>query len=188
MTNTLRIHEDDKHRKQYHGFPYPEGVDIFPLDRLPEEREEEEFFLKLIEIVQSVLLRYDEDEEKQKEISGLLPQVEKLCGIHLNYQESIPEQLAVLVDQLSKIYIDGDSEYMSFIGEYCCTLNWKMKRVWYEETIYLPFEGIQLPCPKQYDSVLRAWYGDYKRHIKGITSHNYPFIRNICKSREDNIK
>lgn len=32
---------------------------------------------------------------------------------------------------------------------------------WFKETVELVFEGIKCPCPKEFDSVLRAYYGDY---------------------------
>ncbi len=31
---------------------------------------------------------------------------------------------------------------------------------WYNETVLLPFDGISIPCPKNYDEALRTMYGD----------------------------
>ncbi len=48
----------------------------------------------------------------------------------------------------------------NFMGAY------RMKEVfpkkYYEEVALYPFEGLQLPAPKDYDTVLRQMYGDYK--------------------------
>lgn len=37
-----------------------------------------------------------------------------------------------------------------------------LQRSWYDETVFLPFENIQIPAPREYDKVLRVKYGaDY---------------------------
>lgn len=38
-------------------------------------------------------------------------------------------------------------------------------KAWYRETIYLPFESIELPVPAAYDEVLTSLYGDWHRLI-----------------------
>ena len=53
-------------------------------------------------------------------------------------------------------YIDA----VSFLREY--DKYSFMKKEWYKETIYVPFENIMIPIPKEYDNVLKAMYGkDY---------------------------
>jgi len=50
----------------------------------------------------------------------------------------------------------------------CPTYDWRQvvrtakERSWYDETVMLPFEGIEMPAPKEYDKVLTTLYGtDY---------------------------
>ena len=31
---------------------------------------------------------------------------------------------------------------------------------WFSDTVYLPFENLQVPCPKEFDFVLRKMYGE----------------------------
>lgn len=38
-------------------------------------------------------------------------------------------------------------------------------KAWYRETIYLPFESIQIPAPVDYDLVLRTIYGDWHEFV-----------------------
>ena len=43
---------------------------------------------------------------------------------------------------------------------------------WYDETVYLPFERIDMPCPANYDEVLRAMYGNnYMTPIQAASVH-----------------
>ena len=43
---------------------------------------------------------------------------------------------------------------------------------WYKETAMLPFDGFELPVPKEYDSVLKLMYGEtYMTPIRESSIH-----------------
>lgn len=42
---------------------------------------------------------------------------------------------------------------------------------YFDEIVELPFEDITIPCPKEYDKVLRKQYGDYMVFQKGTAVH-----------------
>ena len=42
---------------------------------------------------------------------------------------------------------------------------------WYKETIWVSFEDITIPIPKEYDKVLKAQYGDYMTPVKAPSLH-----------------
>lgn len=45
------------------------------------------------------------------------------------------------------------------------------QKYWYRETIYLPFESVQLPAPIDYDKVLKSYYGDWRKFVRDNKSH-----------------
>lgn len=45
---------------------------------------------------------------------------------------------------------------------------------WFEKTEYLPFEGFDVPVPGNYDEVLKAIYGDYRKPVRSEGMHDYP--------------
>lgn len=45
------------------------------------------------------------------------------------------------------------------------------KREWYRDTIYMPFEDIQMPVPSGYDEILRNQYGDYMTPVEAPSMH-----------------
>jgi len=50
---------------------------------------------------------------------------------------------------------------------------------WLKETVYLPFEGYQLPVPKEYKRYLRYLYGDYRKlppAEKRVLAHEIPYF------------
>ena len=43
---------------------------------------------------------------------------------------------------------------------------------WYDDTVYMPYEGFDIPCPGGYHEILTSIYGDYMTPIKGAgTAH-----------------
>jgi len=40
------------------------------------------------------------------------------------------------------------------------------RKEWFRETIYLPFETIELPAPKMFDEVLTSYYGDWRTPVR----------------------
>ena len=46
-----------------------------------------------------------------------------------------------------------------------------LQKSWFDETIYLPFETIELPAPKMFDEVLTAYFGDWRTPVKFDQQH-----------------
>lgn len=46
-----------------------------------------------------------------------------------------------------------------------------MKKEWFEDTVYLPFEYFEVPVPAEYDKVLIRRYGDYQKPVRGGSTH-----------------
>jgi len=65
----------------------------------------------------------------------------------------------------------------------CMVWDWPIKpkeKKHFEEFTYLPFEGIQVKVPKEYDAVLRSSYGDYMQlppEEQRVPHHEYCLYR-----------
>lgn len=75
--------------------------------------------------------------------------------------------------------------------------NVRRKKEWYADTIYMPFENIQMPVPVGYDAMLKNQYGDYMTPVKAPTMHgkvifdtkrSYVEVLKDIKSGKINIK
>lgn len=64
------------------------------------------------------------------------------------------------VEYYLKNYSYDNSEYVMFF-ERAYGLKNMIRKEWIEETIYVPFENINVPIPKMYDEYLTSIYGDY---------------------------
>lgn len=185
LVNGLRINREEEHLNKFHGFPYPAGIDIYPLDKLPENAQEERLLLDIIRIALAIMVDFNGPEEKKAKIPELVKQLSQLCNVDFDYNGNLQQQIAKLVDLLSSTYGDSQGEYVAPIVFYCNNENWKFKECWYDETVYLPFEGIKLPCPANYHEVLVTTYGDYMTPVQGGSIHDYPFYK-IYQERERN--
>ena len=66
----------------------------------------------------------------------------------------------------------GESEDVNYIIYDLIPSNYKsIKRQWFRETIYLPFEHIHIPVPIDYDKILIQCYGNYHQYVRGGTAH-----------------
>lgn len=43
---------------------------------------------------------------------------------------------------------------------------------WFDDIVLMPFEFIEIPCPKSYDPILRQMYGNYGVFVKGGQIHS----------------
>lgn len=73
-------------------------------------------------------------------------------------------------DQFVKQYSNTDGKFVSLVS-------WKhdkrytRKKEWYKERMYMPFEDIMIPVPKDYDLILTKQFGDYMKPAKEPSMH-----------------
>lgn len=108
---------------------------------------------------------------------GFLRSIVKLPG-HLFARLMGPDYFLNRLETLKDIYSLEESKYVT-----CMIWDWPIKlkeKKHFEEFTYLPFEGIQVKVPKEYDTVLRNSYGDYMclpPEEKRVPHHEYCLYR-----------
>jgi len=75
-------------------------------------------------------------------------------------------------DRLAELYrytyaLQNQSPLVAFFddtiaGKYECAF----QKDWFRETIYLPFETVELPAPKMFDEILTSYYGDWRTPVR----------------------
>ena len=85
------------------------------------------------------------------------------------------------LDKLEKLKDTFSLEESKYVV--CMVWDWPIKpkeKKHFEEFTYLPFEGIQVKVPKEYDAVLRSSYGDYMQlppEEQRVPHHEYCLYR-----------
>ena len=147
---------------------YHQGIfiDIFPLDVMPDDEVLFKSFVK--------------EKVYRKE--------QLLLGLESYYSFTNWKYDYLILKNKARIIIKGFhhcfSEYEHFIKQYNNTdnhriaiISWRFderylrERIWYKDTLYLPFEDIKMPVPSGYDNILKKQFGDYMTPLKNPTEH-----------------
>lgn len=176
VANSKGVYRDDVRTKNFYGCPYVVGIDIYPLDFLPKDRELEETQLLLYSAVYDVAKRYDEL-ERTGELHLYIPQIEELCGVQFDRQEDLRHQFWMLAERLAGLFGEEESDRLAIIYSLVCGHRERVfKREWFEDSIKMPFENIEINVPRGYHEVLTKKYGDYSV-IRYGGAHEYPFYK-----------
>lgn len=177
VVNTCAIRLDEKHLKKFHGCPYAVGIDVFPLDYIPEDEEEKKAQVSLIKIVLNTAQLVGQDTVEQEKLAGMLDSIEEMCGVKLNRTHQLKKQLMILGEQLCCIYTKEDTDTIGSMMHLTKGRQLVFPKECCEKPIWKPFENIEMPVPIGYETVLNRKYRNYKVPKKGSQNHDYPFYR-----------
>lgn len=178
ITNGHRINFDEDFLDTYHQFPYAAGIDIFPIDYIAEDEEEENQRKELITYVMTVAENLAEDDSNIDDYRDFMPTIEEICHTKIDYTKSVKRQLYQISERLFAIYSDIGGEYVALMPYWVHHNNHKYPAKLFDKTIMMPFEYIEVPVPAAFDAVLRIEYGDYMKIYKNGGVHGYPFFLN----------
>lgn len=173
--------------KNFHGCPFVVGVDIFPLDTLPESRREQEKEKQLFDVISTTATMVNKEERTSANFLKLkkaLDFLESSCKVTFEKTLLLPEHREELVSALYRLgnqiimhYGGGTGDQLVMYMDY---INWNHKvyqKEWFNEPEYVPFEGFGVPVPAGYDEILKIIYGDYHKRVRNATMHGYPMYQ-----------
>lgn len=185
--NAFSISVSEERLRNFHGCPFAAGVDIFPLDVLPENEEEREgqhAIFTLIGVMVALIKKEDRTEEDEEDLQEAFDTLEDVCGVTLcreqvgtEQQEELLSSVYKLANQLCTCYGEADGEELVMYMDYA---NWKnkvYKKEWFDQVLQKPFEGFLVPVPVGYDEILKRIYGNYHERIRSGGMHNYPLYK-----------
>ena len=172
--NATSISTDEERLKRFYGCPYILGIDVFPLDYVPKNKEDAELQEEVYKIVVEATILLKKQENDADEIERMLCNIEDICKIKIDRDRNILSQLYQLLDLICQMYGQEESEeltqwYLSFRDR-----KFRLKKKWYDNPVKKPFEQMQLYVPGEYDKVLHEMYGDYQKRVKFSSDHIYP--------------
>lgn len=176
ILNAREIHLDDEFLNKYHQFPYGAGLDLFPLDYISRDEESNNLQMQLLELAATYSHLYAPGVIDWGEGEPYLLQLQEFCGVTFDRAKPIQQQLLILIDRLSALFREDESDYLTSMALWKKTQTYKLPKEYYDEAVYLPFECMMVPVPKAYDAILQYKYGDYMRLVKNGSSHDYPFF------------
>ena len=169
---------DEEERRLTESFfdcPYRCGVDIFPLDHMPDDAAEREDWHYLGEAVYCVAMEY-ENQQRSGILEEQLQIIEEITRQRLPRDRSCRKTLLRLFDIISQMYTAEDWDDLAVFAVWLLNGN-RRRSAWYGQTVWLPFEMIRIPVPAGYRQILKNTFGNWCVPLKGATAHDYPFYQ-----------
>lgn len=185
-TNCVRVRTDPSgwdlkgHLQRFHGFPYiGVGVDIFPYDYIPRDKEEAELQNIILEYGRVLLSSWNAFAERG-ELEERIKKIEELCGTVISDARNRRWALQKLLDSVAALYGEEEADEMTvFLGISRGRMGtaFHVHKECFETFLDVPFEQMEIPIPSGYHEALQVEYGDYMTYVKGTQGHGYPCYR-----------
>lgn len=180
VLNGSTISIEEERLQRFHGCPFVVGVDIFPMDYIPDDRQQQELERALFRLVYkgAQIARQERPTEKEKnDLEEAINGINKLFYLEIRNNEKILTTLWEVANQLTTAYGMNGGKYLTEYTRYARMREYKLEASWYDEVIYIPFEFIDMPVPKEYDQILKTQFGNYMEYKQGTQDHDYPFYK-----------
>ncbi len=180
--------------EKYHGFPYVAGIDIFWMDDLPADKEEEDAYHEQIDFLIRFIyaMRLHKSGEIKLDAKGLeqyVSQTEEMFGVLIDRKKPVKQQLYAILEKVAaprykNDIIDEENEITN-LPVWRENQNYRLPKRCYSEFVTIPFEMIQVPVPAGYGELLGKKYGaSWMKPVRSGGSHDYPSY----KEQERNLK
>lgn len=184
LYNTRRIRVDRAFLNKFHGFPFVAGMDIFPLDFVPPNEEEDKMLIKQVGTISMVADMLGG--EKKEGAEGYLKQIEEIYDIKLDKNKPIKRQLFQMVEKLCREYTGEGSEYLTNVASRT-KWNYKEPVKYYKKTISLPFEVGHMDVPIAYDGAMIHKTFGYMQPLRSHDGHGYPYYKKMASELDSDL-
>ena len=180
ICNTAELCDDPAFLRKYHGCPYIIGIDIYPIDNVPDDEETDDGICDVLKLIARVIT-IDMDIEKATE-DDLLERSEILQILESTLHRSFPEDDMLHVnlmkeyDRLSSIFKGKKTKNVTVYRNHRFNKDHIFPRGMFTDCIDASFEGMMIRIPKDYDTALKIMFGDYQVPRQWVTdAHEYGF-------------
>lgn len=166
---------------KYHQFPFVTGIDIFPIDSISDDAEEEENRCAWALVIGYLFLAVQNKGEKSKEIKKQIREFEKTFDRKFSKNAPILQQLRIMIDDVAGTFSYGPrTKYLCNAWQWMFNRGQKFLTTCFDETLMLPFENVKFPVPKGYDEYLACIYAEnYLVRYKSAGCHEFPYFERM---------
>lgn len=179
VINGKHMNFDKDFLEKFHKCPYVVGVDVFPVDNIPADKQELDKLVESLKFLLKVEASIPEEAPYDEDVMELMKKVENTYGEKIDYNNRLRHEVKKIFDIVSAKYMSEDTEEVSCMMALAADWDWyHCKREWFDSCIEVPFENTTIPVPVGYDGILKCDYGeDYMTPINKGASHDYPFYQ-----------
>lgn len=173
LLNTNSIDFTEPHLEKYHGFPFIAGVDIFPLDTIPRDNDDE--LRKDLKIILDLIMVVKSD-EKIKINSKILSLIKEHYNFEINVNKNIENQLWQIWDVVSARFMNNEKGSVAWTQDWIKSQSICFPRKMFIDKTKLSFENTEVPAPQMYKELLEIQYPGYSKPVMHYAElHDYPF-------------
>ncbi len=176
VINTNFVSYEPEFLDAFHNCPYPAGIDIFPLDYVTNNKDEENIQRELVDLVKTVADTNGQGNLTEDELEKFLCLIEAACNQKIERDGNIKNQLYKLLTALYALFGEEDGDRIALIPQYLEHGGSVYPKECYADSVRMPFDVITIPVPMGYDGVLTRKYGDYMRNVRSGGGHDYPYF------------
>lgn len=185
VANSVHINFEPEHMKQFHNFPYIAGIDIFVLDYLYKDEQQEkqrcEEVKHIIAVADSIIAGEIAQPVKEANLIQLEQKYHKTFNRKLDNRHMGIELYRLAEEQMARVP-EEQSDRMAQIFPWGLLGNRGQDKKYYEKFVRLPFEDTTMPVPADYHRILSGKYHDYFKIHKGWNGHDYPYFEGQRKN------
>lgn len=185
INNGNRFDTSPEFLSRFHGCPYATGIDLYVFDRVPDDPDEYAYQDRMIKILDRLLmLQWEVDdksisEEDYEKYLAYKDAVETELDYTFTDAEPWSVQILRLLDLACALCEDSCSDKVENREQVIYYGAKGFREDHFTDRIYVPFEGgMEVPIPRDYDTVLRNLFGDYQTPRMFTSQHDYPIYRN----------
>lgn len=181
------IDTSGEYLRNHNGFPYVAGVDIFVIDYIyPDEEDENRRKEKA-----SLTYKYADYVasnpnivSNSAEVEHIIADVYKATGFKINREKPLKNELLKITDHLFSECDGKESEEVALMYFWIRNNSHKYSIDFYKNIVRLPFEDRFMQVPAGFGEILRKNYGDWWRCVRKGGIHEYPFYSEQEKTLE----
>jgi len=183
VINTSKVPLKGERLKEFHGFPFRAGVDIFPIDYLPVDQEEEQAMLALYTAVYVLAHDWNKGEMTEEEKVINLEVVGSCCNYVFTQDKPYQQQLWTLAGRIGAMYWDTGAvaKEMAPVYAFANSQDFRFPVSWYKETKRIPFENTTIPVQGGCKEILALHFGKDYMVPRIAPAHEYPFYKKQIK-------
>lgn len=180
------INFDSDYLEHFHGCPYVVGIDIFPIDYIPRDKNVLDEYLHHLGLTLQSASSVPEEPPYGDDVRKLLTSLERAFSTSFDPDNRPYHEIKKLLDELCARYSPDDAdEVCSMLDLAGGWVDYHISKEAYQDSIEMPFENTSIPVPVGYDAILKVKYGDeYMTPVHVDSSHEYPFY----KKQEQSLK
>ncbi len=165
--------------EQQFKYPFNQGIfiDIFPLDNVPDDIHKRKRYVKKLKQLKGrarSYYDYNSGIKNKVKVSGFRTLIKKILmpeyHCYLKLLWSINGDSNPFYKKYKRKVVEYDSKRTKFVMSIAVS-NHYLYRDDIEDPIYVPFETINMPIPKNYERILKIYYGDWEKPVKASNVH-----------------